>query len=144
MRDNELREELAGHYSPYVVAIDGWTMSGTARGFEGVVLLWLSQHATGVTVERRVLRLKPLGTYVKSAAVLAQDVRAALADCGLISTEASAAANNAEHKDRLLCLVSDTAADVSAAARELEVEPHGCLFHVVNLAYKDAKVCLAP
>jgi hypothetical protein len=45
------------------------TQKGAARGFEGIVIMWLQARNDGVTVERRGLDLTPTKMWVKGAEV---------------------------------------------------------------------------
>lgn len=94
-------------------------------------MLYMVEEPSGVRVERFVLKIRPRDRFTLSADDLAEVVKEAFLRYGVPWDEI---------KDWILCLVSDTAADVTATARALGVRPHACLNHVLDLVIKDGKV----
>lgn len=129
LRNKELREALSGQH--FVLVADGWHQRGHARGFEGIVILWLQETAGGVEVCRRMVDLVAGGQYTQSADVLASMIKEALLTYDMPW---------AEVQERCLCLVSDTASDMRATAARLGVPSHACIDHIINLGFHEVEV----
>jgi hypothetical protein len=95
-------------------------------------ITYLTMHATGVCVVRRLLDLVPRMYHTMDGAALADVLRTVLAKYGLEWSD--------EVHDRIIALVSDTASDVTALARILDVPHHKCLDHVIDLGLEDCDV----
>lgn len=129
LRDGDLARELGGD-KPFVVIMDGWGQQGAARGFEGIVVVWMDELDDGIELRRRVLDIPPRLYAAMDADALSALVAEAFAKYSLCWESI---------KDRCLCLVTDTASDVVATAGKLGVRSHACIDHVYNLALKDCE-----